>query len=105
MKITKLKIKGYKDLDINIEHRSDVIAFIGLNGSGKSNTIEAICYIFMKLYHNKTQHLTSICKSIKFEFEISYALDGLNDRTIIKLSNNGIETFVDGNIKNLSIKY
>ncbi|MBY0244764.1 MAG: AAA family ATPase [Sphingobacteriaceae bacterium] len=103
MKITKLKIKGYKDLDINIEHRSDVIAFIGLNGSGKSNTIEAICYIFMKLYHNKTQHLTSICKSIKFEFEISYALDGLNDRTIIKLSNNGIETFVDGNIKNLSI--
>ncbi len=34
MKIKKLEIKGYKNLKVNLVHKSDAIALIGNNGSG-----------------------------------------------------------------------
>ena len=53
MKIKKLQIKNYKNLDADLVHRSDLIAFIGNNGSGKSNLLEAISHIFRSLYVTK----------------------------------------------------
>lgn len=50
MKIKKLQIKNYKNLDADLVHNSDLIAFIGNNGSGKSNLLEAISHIFRSLY-------------------------------------------------------
>jgi predicted transport protein/ABC-type cobalamin/Fe3+-siderophores transport system ATPase subunit len=50
MKIKKLIIKNYKNLDAELIHDSDIIAFIGNNGSGKSNLLEAISHIFRSLY-------------------------------------------------------
>ncbi|MWX47008.1 AAA family ATPase, partial [Francisella tularensis] len=50
MKITRLKIKGYKNLDIDIKHESNIMAFIRLNGSGKSNVLEALSFIFREIY-------------------------------------------------------
>ena len=46
------KIEGYKNLDIELIHNSDIIAFIGNNGSGKSNLLEALSLIFKSLYNS-----------------------------------------------------
>ncbi|TXI93816.1 MAG: DUF4357 domain-containing protein [Neisseriales bacterium] len=75
MKITKLKIKGYKGLDVNFEHHSDIITFIGLNGSGKSNVLEAICYIFREIYSDTESDYIEIAKKIPFKFELSFSSD------------------------------
>ena len=53
MKIKKLQIKNYKNLDAELMHDSDLIAFIGNNGSGKSNLLEAISHVFRSLYVSK----------------------------------------------------
>ncbi len=50
MKITYLRIKGYKNLDAELIHSSDLITLIGNNGSGKSNLLEAISLILRSLY-------------------------------------------------------
>jgi len=50
MKIKKLKIEGYKNLNLTLEHNSDIVAVIGNNGSGKSNLLEALSLIFKSLY-------------------------------------------------------
>jgi ABC-type cobalamin/Fe3+-siderophores transport system ATPase subunit len=50
MKITNLLVGNYKNLKIDIEHDSDLIALIGNNGSGKSNMLEALSIIFKSLY-------------------------------------------------------
>ncbi len=52
MKIKKLKIEGYKNLVLNLEHNSDLLAVIGSNGSGKSNLLESLSYIFKSLYND-----------------------------------------------------
>ena len=48
MRINRLIVKGYRNLgDINIEFpNSNMIAFIGNNGSGKSNLLELIAQVF-----------------------------------------------------------
>lgn len=48
MKIKQLSINNYKNLDAKLHHESDIIAFIGNNGSGKSNLLEALSSIFKK---------------------------------------------------------
>lgn len=53
MKIKSLSIKGYKNLNINLRHETDIMAIIGNNGSGKSNLLEALCFIFRSLYNDK----------------------------------------------------
>lgn len=53
MKITKLRIYGYKnikDLTIDFSDGLNYAAFVGLNGSGKSNIIEAISLFFRHVY-------------------------------------------------------
>ena len=72
MKIESLKISGYKNLknrrrvSFNLKKCGDYTALIGLNGSGKSNILEAISLIFSSLYHNR---------KINFYYEIIYKLD------------------------------
>ncbi len=72
MRITNLQLKDkeYKNLDIDLNgNTSGVMAFIGNNGSGKSNLLESLCIIFYFLYHRKE-------KEIPFNFSISYTTSG-----------------------------
>lgn len=71
MKLKSLTIKGngYKNLKdtFPFEKNNGYIALIGLNGSGKSNLIEAISIIFDKLINNKG-------KDIPFDYSIEYEI-------------------------------
>lgn len=69
MKISRLKISEYKnlkDLSICFEEKQSIISFIGNNGSGKSNILEALAIIFSRL---------SMEEKINFEFELEYCID------------------------------
>jgi hypothetical protein len=62
MRIKEIKIanKAFKNLDISLENNtSGVMAFIGNNGSGKSNLLEAISAIFKHLYDKKKKNIPS----------------------------------------------
>ncbi|MBN8641126.1 MAG: AAA family ATPase [Flavobacteriales bacterium] len=73
MKILSLQIQGYKNLKdstkacFDFSKCTNYVALIGLNGSGKSNILEAISIIFSNLYQ-KT--------STPFQYEIVYELSG-----------------------------
>lgn len=73
MKILSLQIQGYKNLkdktkaSFDFSKCTNYVALIGLNGSGKSNVLEAISIIFSNLYQ-KT--------STPFQYEIIYELSG-----------------------------
>lgn len=91
MRIKKLKIsnKNYKNLDINIENNtSGIMAFIGNNGSGKSNLLEAISIIFKYFYEKKE-------KDIPFDFSLTYTIGGKNEIEITKKKTSVI-TKIDG---------
>ena len=62
MRIKEIKIanKAFKNLDVSLEdNTSGVMAFIGNNGSGKSNLLEAISAIFKHLYDKKKKNIPS----------------------------------------------
>jgi recombinational DNA repair ATPase RecF len=91
MKIKKLHIKNYKNLDADLVHNSDLIAFIGNNGSGKSNLLEAISHIFRSLYVPKykvgfsylIEYETSKKNKITIEKdgkELKYSIDGISKK-------------------------
>ena len=66
MKISRLKIGGYKNLrnlEMDFEEDVSLIALIGDNGSGKSNVLEALTIIFSEL---------SMKEKISFDFEVEY---------------------------------
>jgi predicted ATP-dependent endonuclease of OLD family len=72
MKLNYLKINGYKNLlakaifeDLN--SCENYLTLIGLNGSGKSNVLEAISKIFASLYSDTKTN---------FSYEIHYTLNG-----------------------------
>ena len=56
MKLISLHINGYKNLkgkaNFDFSHAENYCALIGLNGSGKSNVLEAISLIFASLYRS-----------------------------------------------------
>lgn len=92
MRIKKLKIsnKNYKNLDINIENNtSGIMAFIGNNGSGKSNLLEAISIIFKYFYEKKE-------KDIPFDFSLTYTIEEKNEIEITK-ERTSVITKIDGN--------
>lgn len=69
MKISGLKISGYKNLknmEMDFEKDVSLIALIGDNGSGKSNVLEALAIIFSRL---------SMEEKIDFDFELEYCID------------------------------
>ena len=89
MKINYLKINGYKNLKSKAEFDfakcQNYSAIIGVNGSGKSNVLEAISMIFGNLYDKKKV-------SFDWNYEIRYEIGG--DEIIIK----------DGLITNKKVK-
>jgi Fe-S cluster assembly ATPase SufC len=89
MKITKLHIYNYKNLNIELVNTSSIIALIGNNGSGKSNILEAISTIFFHLFQKKE-------KDIPFNFLIEYKFGG-NQTVCIEKKNSTIHFKVDNN--------
>lgn len=72
MRLKSLYIQAYKNIKeqtFDFSKNSGYIALIGLNGSGKSNLIEAIALIFNGILNKK---------EIPFEYEIKYQCDGKN---------------------------
>lgn len=70
MKLKSLYIKEYKNIKEQIfdfSNNTGYIALIGLNGSGKSNLLEAIGLIFNGIFNNKR---------IPFVYEIQYDYEG-----------------------------
>lgn len=69
MKITRIYIKKYKNIQeqtLTFEGETSYLALIGLNGSGKSNWLEAISMIFRSLYS----------KDVTFTYEMDYEQGG-----------------------------
>ncbi|MFZ4263745.1 ATP-dependent nuclease [Sphingobacterium sp. HJSM2_6] len=77
MKIKYLEIKGYKNLKkttvFDFSNSENYIALIGLNGSGKSNVLEAISLIFGSLYQNKS--IKDFHPGYNFKYKIIYTID------------------------------
>lgn len=71
MKLKKLQIHGYKNLNdtYSFENSNGYIALIGLNGSGKSNLLEAISIVFDDIVNKKVSE-------IPFDYKIEYELNG-----------------------------
>ena len=58
MKLKYLWVEKYKNLkNIEINFPENYSAFIGTNGSGKSNLIEVLAYVFSSLYEKLTPKL------------------------------------------------
>ena len=91
MRITKLYIKSYKNLqefqwELNPDYPVAVI--VGKNASGKSNLLEAILTIFAQVRTNKT--------SKEFHFEIAYQ-DFDRNQIVFKNDEKGFSTTKNGN--------
>ncbi len=70
MKLLSLYIRDYKNIKeqtFDFSNGTGYIALIGLNGSGKSNLLEAISLIFNGLLNNKR---------IPFDYELQYEYEG-----------------------------
>lgn len=70
------KYKNLEHFDVDFYDTEHFCCFIGLNGSGKSNVLEAISAIFYSLYHIAT--LTDGLKKYpcEFSYTIKYILNG-----------------------------
>ena len=74
-----VSVKGYKnliDFSVDLEPTNNYCCFIGLNGSGKSNVLEAISHIFYSLYHIATLPNGYKNYQCKFKYTIRYILNG-----------------------------
>lgn len=100
MKLLRLSVNGYKNLGantvFNFENCSNYVALIGLNGSGKSNILEAISKIIHSYYYK--QPIPNIATVGGFEFLLEYEKDG----NIIRLQNNQI--FVNNRLRQKNTK-
>ena len=91
VKLKKLKIKKYKnliDFEANFEFGQGLSIFIGNNGSGKSNVLEAISGIFANAYSAKAIH--------KFVYSLTYEIKGKEvklEQTVYRR-----QYFVDGKV-------
>jgi predicted ATP-dependent endonuclease of OLD family len=92
MRITNLQIKDkeYKNLDVDLkDNSSGVMAFIGNNGSGKSNLLESLSIIFYYFLNKKE-------KEIPFNFSITYKNSGSKDEVIITKNKTSVITYLGG---------
>ncbi|BEG99202.1 hypothetical protein [Bacteroides sedimenti] len=69
------KYKNLISLDIDFQSTKNYCCLIGLNGSGKSNVIEAISSIFFSLYHIATLKDGSKKYPCEFRYKVSYILN------------------------------
>lgn len=75
MKITRLKIENYKnleDVEIDFSHSNGKTLIIGNNGTGKSNLIEILSAIFYALYHKAKNVFPN------FKFTIEYDIGSIS---------------------------
>lgn len=78
MRIKSLFINGYKNIKnqtIEFPDNLSYITLIGLNGSGKSNYMEALSLILNAYYKGKKE-------AVPFEYKLSYALSDGNEYTL-----------------------
>lgn len=95
MRLKKLKIAKYKNLkDIEINFSSNYTIFIGENGGGKTNVLEAISEIFSDLYSNQSGN------SFKKDYEIEYEI---KDK-IVNLKFNEEENRFESKVDSIDIK-
>ena len=77
MKLINLHINGYKNLKskaiFDFTQAENFSALIGLNGSGKSNVIEAISLIFASLY--KKVPIIELAPKNNFKYSIKYKIE------------------------------
>ena len=71
------KYKNLEDFDVNFYDTEHFCCFIGLNGSGKSNVLEAISAIFYSLYHIATLKDGYKKYPCAFSYTIKYVLNGV----------------------------
>lgn len=78
MKLISLKIQWFKNLDIDLDFTQSegISVFVGNNGSGKSNILEAISAIFYGLYDETLE------RRCNFTYELDYIKDGKNIKII-----------------------
>lgn len=100
MRLKKLKIEKYKNLkNININFSSNYSIFIGENGGGKTNILEAISKIFSDLYSNKLGNFFK--ENYEMEYEIKTKIVNLK----FTKESNKLESKVDSkNIKRDDLK-
>ena len=99
MRIKEIKItnKAFKNLDVLLENNtSGIMAFIGNNGSGKSNLSEAISATFKHLYDKKE-------KDIPFNFSLTYIIGSSKD--IVKITKKGSSVTTEINSQSKSDPY
>jgi predicted ATPase len=84
--------KNLKDLSISFDSDSFIDIFVGKNGSGKSNVLEALVEVFRHLYEQSS--------SCQFEYKIGYVLDGADifiewkgERFYLDNKGKGVKTF------------
>ncbi|MFC2991954.1 AAA family ATPase [Halomonas tibetensis] len=73
MRFKKIYIENYKnlkDFEIVFDEEEFMDIFVGRNGSGKSNLIEAIVKIFRNIYGGKESPQSN------FNYKISYEIEG-----------------------------
>lgn len=89
MKLKNIYIEEYrniKETNFDFSKHTNYAAFVGLNGSGKSNLLEAISLIFASVYNNST---------LGWNYKLEYAIDDdqvsiengnmiANDETVLK---------------------
>ena len=94
MRITKLSIKNYKNLqDFSWELNADypVAVIVGKNGSGKTNLLEAIITIFQDLQFYDAQGKTKFPFKFRYEIEYLHRDDkiNINNYDTLKITKNG----------------
>lgn len=70
------KYKNLNDFDVDLYDTKHFCCFIGLNGSGKSNVLEAISAIFYSLYHIAALKEGYKKYPCEFSYTIKYILNG-----------------------------
>lgn len=74
MRLKRVNIKGYKnlkDFSLTFEEDSLINIFVGKNGSGKSNLLEALIEVFDSIFDNKKNG-----RPDGFEYTLLYEIDG-----------------------------
>lgn len=85
MKLEYIFIDGYKNLnnlEIFFSKDQTINAFIGNNGSGKSNILEALTIIFSSIINSEVE--------VNFSFKLEYAID----ESLVEINNIGGETSI-----------
>lgn len=66
------RYKNLEDLYVDFRNTTSYCTFIGLNGSGKSNVIEAISAVFYSLYRQASLRSPKKTDHCPFDYQISY---------------------------------